>query len=74
MRHQHPRLSGKGTSQNAVVKKMMSHMRVNCRERVIEQDDVCVGIGGAGDAKALSLSTRQGDAALTDLGSTCFSK
>jgi hypothetical protein len=56
----------KRTVQDTVVEQMVSDIRINCTERVIEQHHLAVVIGRPCDTDPLSLTTGQGDSSFTD--------
>jgi hypothetical protein len=58
----------KAVGTDDVVEDVLGHVRVDCAERVVEQDYVGPGVDGPGQAHSLLLSAGQVDALLANLG------
>ena len=52
---------------NAVLKDVLPHVSVHGRQRVVQEEDVLVGVDGSGQADPLLLTPRQVQASLADL-------
>lgn len=52
---------------NAVLKDVLPYVSVHGRQRVVQEEDVLVGVNGSGQADPLLLTSRQVQASLANL-------
>lgn len=70
VRDQDTRPVSQWAGQNATVEDVMPDIGVNSRERVVQENNVALGVRSASDAESLSLSPRQSDPLFPNQGAT----